>query len=137
MEDCIFCKITAGKVPAQKIFETENVLVFLDAHPDTEGHSLVIPKKHFENVFDIEDGLLQEIIVTGRHLSLQMKKVLGAAGVHLASNNGEHAHQVVPHFHLHVIPRYEGDQFSMYGPRDQKIQPSSEGLAKVAEKLKS
>lgn len=132
--DCIFCKIVKGEIPAAKIYEDDDVLVFLDITPDTRGHSLVIPKMHFESVFDVDDVVLQKVIVAGRHLAVQMKRVLGAVAVNLNSNNGERAGQIIPHFHFHVIPRYENDGLQMYGPRTaQKASP--EELSQLAKKL--
>lgn len=133
--DCIFCKIVAGEIPCAKVYEDSDVLVFLDVIPNTIGHALVIPKTHAENVFDIEDTLLQKVMVTGKHLAMQMKKALGATAINLSSNNGKQAGQVVPHFHLHVIPRYENDGLQMYGPRPQH-KPSFEELKELAERLK-
>ena len=133
--DCIFCKIVAGQIPAAKIYEDDDVLAFLDAIPNTKGHALVVPKVHFENIFDIDDTVLQKVVVTGKHLAMQMKAVLGAIAINITSNNGEYAGQIVPHFHLHVIPRYKDDGLQMYGPREHVQQPMEE-LQKIADKLK-
>jgi len=135
MEDCIFCKIIKGDIDSVKVYEDDEVLAFLDAFPDTEGHSLIVPKQHFENIFDIDSHILQKIVVVGQNLAIKMRQSLGAIGVHLANNNGKGAEQIVHHFHLHVIPRYEDDGLKMYGPRD-KSKPASEELKKIAEKLK-
>jgi histidine triad (HIT) family protein len=134
MPDCIFCKIASGQIPSAKVYEDETVFAFLDIMPNTPGHTLVIPKQHFENVFDIDELVLQKIVATGKMLAGKMKTNLGATGVNLANNNGAHAHQVVFHFHLHVIPRHENDGLEMYGMRPQG-KPSLEELKKIAEKI--
>lgn len=134
MEGCIFCKIAAGEIESAKVFENEDVFAFLDAFPDTPGHTLIVPKKHFENIFDIDETILQEVMLVGKKVSIVMKDTLGATGIHLANNNGKDAHQEVLHFHLHVVPRYENDGLQMYGARD-KIKPSLEELKTVAKKM--
>lgn len=132
--DCLFCKIAHGEISSAKIYEDDTVVAFLDIIPNTPGHTLVIPKKHFENVFDIDDITLEKVFVTGKKIAHQVTEKLGAMGVHLANNNGFHASQVVPHFHLHIIPRYENDGLTMYGPRhDKKAEP--EALNLIAQKL--
>lgn len=133
--DCVFCKIAAGEIPSVKIWEDQEVFAFLDATPNTPGHTLVVPKTHFENVFDIDEAMLQKVVAAGKKIAINMKEKLGAVGVNLANNNGKHAHQAVFHFHLHVIPRYENDGLEMYGPRENK-KPSLDELQKIAEKLK-
>lgn len=109
MQDCIFCKIIAGQIPSKKVFEDEDVFVFNDIQPLTKGHCLVIPKNHCENIFDINSDVLQKIIIVTQNISLQLKKELGCLGVNIINNSGKTAEQVVGHFHLHIIPRYEND----------------------------
>ena len=133
--DCIFCKIVSGEIPAAKVYEDEYVFAFLDVEPGTMGHTLVIPKEHFENVFDISEDALARVAVAGKLIALQMKKNMGAVGVKLASNNGQKAHQIVPHFHLHVIPRYEDDGLEMYGPRTKDKRPMLSDLEAVAQRI--
>jgi histidine triad (HIT) family protein len=136
MEDCVFCRIVSGEIPAAKVYEDDSVLAFLDANPDTPGHTLVVPKQHFENVFDIDESALQKVVAVGKRLAVDMKKNLNAVGINLANNNGKHAHQIVFHFHLHVIPRYENDGLEMYGPRNKEQKPTAEELEIIAEKIK-
>ncbi len=107
MDDCIFCKIVNGDIDCAKVFEDDTVLVFLDVNPITQGHCLVIPKQHFENIFDIDEGVLKNVIVAGKHVSQKLKKSLNVDGIRLSQSNGEVAGQAVFHFHLHVIPRYK------------------------------
>ncbi len=109
MNDCIFCKIVEGKIPANKIYETDDVLAFLDITPVNEGHTLVIPKKHYENLFEIPDDLLAKIILTIKDLSVAIQNAVNSGGINLAMNNREAAGQIVPHAHFHIIPRYMSD----------------------------
>lgn len=114
MPECIFCSIAQGKIPCAKVFEDNEVLAFLDVNPLTKGHALVIPKKHFENVFDIEENALEKIIIAAKRISAKMKEVLKADGIRLSQSNGARAGQVIFHFHLHIIPRYHDDRISMH-----------------------
>ncbi|MDD5013370.1 MAG: HIT family protein [Candidatus Pacebacteria bacterium] len=110
MENCIFCKIIDKEVPCYKIYEDELVLAFLDINPVVEGHALIIPKKHFENIFDIEEEYLERIIKVSKKISLKMKEAMRIEGINLYQANGSIAGQTVFHFHLHVLPRKEGDK---------------------------
>jgi len=107
MENCIFCKIVKGEIPSYKVYENEKVLVILDINPANEGHLLVIPKKHFENIFDIEEDYLVEVIKVAKKLAMLF---IEYDGLNLLQNNKEQAGQVVKHFHLHLIPRVKGDE---------------------------
>ena len=111
MTDCIFCKIAKGEIPSQKIYEDENIFAFLDIKPFTEGHTLVIPKIHYENIFDIPKEVLEKIILASKEISLLLKEKLNAEGVNLSNSNGKIAQQDVFHFHMHLIPRYPKDKF--------------------------
>lgn len=136
MQECVFCAIVGGKISSVKVFENDDILAFLDITPDTPGHTLVIPKQHAENIFDINEKVLQKIVSVAKIIALKMKESLGAKGVHLANNNGTHASQIVPHFHVHIIPRYENDGLQMYGHRNHDKKASVEDLQVIAEKLR-
>lgn len=107
--DCIFCKIINNDLPCFKIYEDEFVLAFLDINPASEGHTLVIPKKHFENIFEIDKDYLEKIIVVAKNIAEKIKQTNVGEGANLFQSNGAVAEQVVPHFHLHIIPRRKGD----------------------------
>jgi len=107
--DCIFCKIVKGEAPAKKVYENEKVLAFLTIGPISRGHLLVIPKKHFENIFDIDEDYLKEIIFATKKISQKLKKNLKADGVNILHASGKDAQQSVFHFHLHLVPRYKND----------------------------
>ncbi|MBI2049918.1 MAG: HIT family protein [Candidatus Staskawiczbacteria bacterium] len=111
--DCVFCKIAKGEIDSAKVAEDEKILAFLDVNPLTRGHCLIIPKEHFENIFDINPDVLKEIIVSAKKLADQIKNNLGVKGVNLVNASGKFAEQSVFHFHLHIVPRYEGDGLNM------------------------
>lgn len=104
-EDCIFCKIIRGDVPCHKIYENEKTLVFLDINPSTLGHMLVIPKKHFENVFDVDEEYLVEVMKTAKKMSLLACNKLGVNSANITTAAGKDAQQSVFHLHVHVVPR--------------------------------
>jgi histidine triad (HIT) family protein len=110
--DCIFCKIIAGEIPCAKVFENEHVLAFLDISQVSKGHTLVIPKIHKENVYELTPEIASEIFKVAPKISKSIKEQFSPIGLNLLSNNGEPAGQSVFHFHLHLIPRYgKGDGF--------------------------
>jgi histidine triad (HIT) family protein len=111
---CIFCAIANKQIPANIIYEDERVLAFLDINPLTEGHTLVIPKYHAENIFDISKEDLKHISVVAQKIANRMKEVIYAEGVDLVQASGQAADQQVPHFHLHIIPRKDGDQLGLH-----------------------
>lgn len=113
MSGCIFCKIAKGKLDSAKIYEDDRIFAFLDINPVTRGHCLVIPKNHYENIFDIDSVALQHAVIAAKKIAERMKDSLGADGIRLSQSNGKAAGQVVSHLHIHVIPRYEGDGVSM------------------------
>jgi len=106
--NCIFCKIAAGDIPAATIYEDEDFRVILDLGPATYGHSLILPKDHYADVTEIPKGLAGKVLPLAARIGKAMKKNLDCQGFNLVQNNGEAAGQTVMHFHMHVIPRYEG-----------------------------
>ena len=109
MENCIFCRIVRRELPASKIFENDKVLAFLDINPISRGHTLVIPKEHYLDITDIPEEILKEIIAVTQNISKKIFEKLGADGINLQNSNKPAANQVVPHYHMHIIPRYNGD----------------------------
>jgi histidine triad (HIT) family protein len=107
--DCIFCKIAAGELPGAIIEEDERTVVFMDINPATRGHALVIPRRHAKNLLEIEADDLTATVLTAQRLAQRATERLGAEGVNLLNSCGRAAWQTVFHFHIHVIPRYEGD----------------------------
>ena len=106
-DDCIFCKLANGDIPTNTIYEDENFRVIMDAAPATKGHALVLPKEHFDNIYDIDADVLANAVQVGQKVIKHATKVLGCQGYNLLQNNGVAAGQTVFHFHLHLIPRYE------------------------------
>ena len=132
-ENCIFCKIANGEIPAATIYEDEQFRVILDLGPASKGHALILPKNHFTDLTDLDGGTSSRVLAVAAKIGMAMKKSLGCAGFNLVQNNGEAAGQTVFHFHMHVIPRYEG------GPKMVSWEPgspSSEELAALAECMK-
>ena len=109
MNDCLFCKIVAGQIPALKLFENEHVLAFMDIAPVVKGHALVIPKAHHDALRHAPDAVLAEVIAAVRRIAQAQQDGLGADGVNVHQANGAAAGQVVPHLHFHVIPRFKHD----------------------------
>ena len=110
MTDCIFCKIVAGKIPSFKIFEDEKVLAFLDINPVSRGHTLVIPKAHAENLWEIREEDLMAVHGASKKIIQALKDELNPSGVACLQLNGRGVNQVVMHYHLHLIPRTEQDR---------------------------
>ena len=109
MEDCIFCKIVNNEIKSHTIYEDELVKVFLDANPETNGHMLIIPKKHYQNILDLDEKIIPHAVkIIKEKLYPLIKEKLLCDGMTIAQNN-EYG-QEVKHFHIHVVPRYENDQ---------------------------
>lgn len=135
--NCLFCKITTGEIECAKVYEDSDVLAFFDVFPLTKGHCLVIPKQHFENIFDISEDVLQKVSVVAKKISGKIKTNLQADGIRLSQSNGKIAHQEIMHFHLHIIPRYENDGVSMNETgRAHPQKADFEELKKLAEALR-
>ena len=105
-EDCIFCKIAAGEIPSETVYEDEHFRAILDLGPAEKGHTLILPKEHFEDVTVLEEPYMSKVLPLAAKIGAAMKKELGCDGFNLVQNNGEAAGQTVHHFHMHVIPRY-------------------------------
>jgi histidine triad (HIT) family protein len=106
---CIFCKILAGEIPSTVVDEDERTVTFMDIAPATRGHALVIPREHAVDLLSVRVEDLQAVAVAAQRQARRVKERLGAAGVNLINSCGAAAWQTVYHFHVHVIPRYEGD----------------------------
>ena len=106
--NCIFCAIASGQAPAHRVAETADAMAFLDVNPATRGHTLVIPKQHATNLFEIGDDDLAACASLAQQVAGHLRDRLGADGINLMNSNGAAAWQSVFHFHLHVVPRYAG-----------------------------
>jgi histidine triad (HIT) family protein len=132
-ENCIFCSILAGDMPGEVVDEDEHTVAYMDIAPWTRGHAVVVPRRHVANLYEIEDDELARVSAAGRRLALKLRDKLGADGVNLLNSTGSAAWQTVFHFHLHVIPRYEGD------PLELPTQPAKgdpEEMARVAAEIR-
>lgn len=137
MNDCIFCKIIAGEIPATKVYEDSEFLAFLDLYPVNIGHTLIVPKKHFENIHDLPDDILIKMSLVVKKVSGAVKDGVNADGINVTSNNGTHAGQVIFHSHTHIIPRFAGDGFPMWrGARGYNEGEMEMTAEKISEKLK-
>jgi histidine triad (HIT) family protein len=123
-ENCIFCKIVRGQAPASTVYADESVMVFLDIRPLNMGHTLIIPKAHYVNIFDIPEKTLSQVHTVSKQIAAAVKKATAADGISIIQQNGKSAGQDIFHFHVHVIPRFLG----------QKLPPFSE--LKEAERAK-
>jgi len=135
-EDCIFCSIVAGKIPCIKVFEDPAHLAFLDINPRNPGHTLVIPKRHYEVILDMSESEAGKLFEVVKRLSVNVRNGTKAEGISIMQNNYKIAGQVVPHVHFHIIPR-----FSAEGPPSlESILPvkkmPEEILRKIADNIK-
>ena len=131
MKDCIFCKIIDRKIPAEIVYEDETSLAFLDINPINKGHTLVIPKQHFETLNELPQPILDKTMVLVKKIVKALSKY--ADGVNLGLNNGRAAGQVVFHVHFHLMPRFEGDGFKLWSGK-----PYGEGeVQQVAREIRT
>ena len=131
-EECIFCKIVRGEIPSAKVFEDQRVFAFLDINPASKGHTLVIPKKHFENFLVIPEKELKELIASTQKIAKAVQKATASEGFNIHVSHGKAAGQVVFHLHIHIIPRNSSDNVGLKWPHVEY----SEGEAKkLAEKI--
>ena len=132
MQDCLFCKIARKELPAETVYEDDATIAFLDIKPVNPGHVLVVPKAHYPDFASTPAGTLADVIAAAQRVALGMRRALGAPGFNIAVNNGAVAGQVVPHVHVHVMPRREGDGYELWHGA-----PYQEGeMADVGQKLR-
>jgi len=113
MTDCIFCKIVKGDIPSAKILENDKIIAFLDIAPANKGHVLILPKDHFETYLDVPDEVFHEINQAIKKIIKAISQALGNKGYNLLMNNYKVAGQLVPHAHMHIIPRFENDKVKL------------------------
>ena len=131
-DNCIFCKIANGEIPSRTVYEDADFRAILDLGPATEGHTLILPKEHAANLYELPDELAAKVLPVAKKVAALLKDRLGCAGLNLVQNNGELAGQTVMHFHLHLIPRYENDgQTILWKPTE----PGAEELDATLKKL--
>ena len=131
--NCIFCKIIAGEIPADKVYEDADTVVMLDIKPINPGHLLVMPKEHHVNAYDLPSELIASMMKVAQKMALAQQKALGVENVNVYMNNGSAAGQMVFHAHIHVIPRHENDGYGLWHGKAYE-----DGRAKeVADKIKT
>lgn len=126
---CIFCQIINNEIPSYKIYEDKDFYAFLDISQTTMGHTLVIPKKHIENIFELEEDIAAKLFPLVTKLSKKLKTNLNITNLNIISNNGPLAGQTVDHLHIHLIPRYEDDQLKIIYPTNKLTPEEFQSLA--------
>ena len=129
---CIFCKIINKEIPAYTLYENDDVLCFLDISQATKGHTLIVPKRHVENVFDLDEKSSEEIMKAAVKVANLLKEKLNLTSVNLLNNSGDLAGQTVMHFHMHVLPRYVDDEIDFH---QVDHEPDFDKLNKLYEEL--
>ena len=134
--DCIFCAIAEGVIPATKVYEEDQILAFMDINPANPGHLLVIPKRHYRNIFDINTEMAGKIMQVGTQLARAIKTALNPDGLNLLQSSESAAFQTVFHFHLHLIPRWEDDSLALpWQPQQGDINQIVEVAAKIRQHI--
>ncbi|MCR5231255.1 MAG: HIT family protein [Acholeplasmatales bacterium] len=110
---CIFCKIINGEIPSKKVYEDDDVLAILDISQATKGHTLVMPKKHYANLFEIDNNVYLKVMAKAKELALKITEKENALGCNILNNCNEAAGQSVMHFHVHILPRYKDDDLKL------------------------
>ena len=134
MNECVFCKIAKGEIPADKIYEDDNFFAFLDINPVNPGHVLVVPKNHYENIYSAPDEILCDIGSLVKKISIAVKQGVNADGINIIMNNESAAGQIVPHAHFHIIPRFTDDGYHHWRG---KPYANKEETSIMAEKLRN
>lgn len=133
-DDCIFCKLANGVFPSATIYEDDDFRVILDLGPATKGHALILPKEHFDNLYELDDEVAQKIIPLAKKMATKMTDRLGCDGFNILQNNGETAGQTVFHYHMHLIPRYKDENAIIFWDANEI---SSDKAAEIAEIINS
>ncbi|QKS70750.1 HIT family protein [Paenalkalicoccus suaedae] len=136
MSDCIFCKIVEGEIPSAKVYEDDHVYAFLDLTQVTKGHTLVIPKDHQKNVYELEEQTASELFKAVPKVANALKQAFEPVGMNLLNNNEAPAGQSIFHYHIHLIPRYEGDSFDVEWP-DNSGNYTSDDRDNLAKQIQS
>lgn len=135
-ENCIFCKIIAGEIPSNTIYEDDEFKVVLDVSPASKGHALILPKNHYADLYEIDENVAADAMKLAKKLAIHMTDVLKCDGFNLVQNNHEVAGQTVFHFHMHLIPRYNGDTVGItWKPGELTDEDKEEILSKVKAQL--
>ncbi len=137
MGDCVFCEILSGESPASFTYQDDTVVAFMDVQPITHGHMLVVPREHAVLMSDLNETAALRAFRVARKLGALARRTLGATGVNLFVADGEVAFQDVPHFHVHVIPRYPQDGFGLTFPSNYDHPPGRAQLDAIATAIRA
>ena len=132
MNDCVFCKIINGEIPANIVYENGKVLAFLDINPINRGHTLIVSKKHYRDISEITEDCLKDVVVVAKKIAGAMEIGLGADGINILHASGKAAQQSVFHFHIHLVPRYRDDGLNTW----PKSKYKEEDFKEVTEEIK-
>lgn len=137
-DECIFCQIVSGDIPADVVYETDDALAFLDANPLAPGHVLVVPKEHYARLNDVPEDVAADVYATLHRMVPAVEEAVDAPATTVAFNNGEEAGQEVPHVHGHVIPRFGDDGAGpVHALFDERPGVSDEKMDEIAEALRA
>lgn len=132
-DDCIFCKLANGDIPTNTLYEDDCVRVIFDAEPAAEGHVLILPKEHFDNIYELDDDTAGHVFKVAKKIATAMNKTLDMDGLNVVQNNGEAAGQTVFHFHMHIIPRHNDDTVNVSW---EKHKVSSERIKDITDEVR-
>ena len=137
-DDCIFCKIANGEIGSDTVYEDDMFRAILDLSPASKGHILILPKEHYDDLFELSDECGERLMAAAKKVALAAKNALHADGINLVQNNGEAAGQTVRHFHMHIIPRYESDDKTMvaWTPHDSDPEEQKQIASAILKEIK-
>ncbi|MEW6036555.1 MAG: HIT family protein [Candidatus Micrarchaeota archaeon] len=137
MPECVFCRIVRGSLSSTKLYEDDSMLAFMDYKPITQGHVLIIPKRHAELLTELDDNLAGEMLVLAKKVGLALKKSkLNVRGVNYILADGAEAGQEIFHVHMHIVPRYRGDGFGLRMPQRDEEETDEKRLERTAAKIR-
>lgn len=113
MENCIFCKIISGDIPSTVLYEDHDFKAIMDISPASKGHTIILTKEHFENLYELKDDVAKKVLIVAKKIASAMKEELNCDGINFIQNNGKAAGQSVFHIHFHLIPRYKDDKVNI------------------------
>lgn len=134
MENCVFCKIITGEIPSKKVYEDDFTIAFLDIKPSNPGHTLVIPKEHFENIYSMPAEAFARLAITSQKIAIATKQALDCDGINIIMNNEAAAGQIIFHSHIHIIPRNQTDGFTLF---PQQSYPTEQEAEEMQELIKN
>lgn len=136
---CPFCDIVSGKIKANILYEDDVCMAVMDIYPLADGHTLIVPKKHYENLLEIKDEDLKSIITMSKNVSKALNEALGSEGINIISNNGKAADQTISHATVHIVPRWKQDNIKMPSSRNSQFASMADpdDLVELAKKIKA